>query len=302
MVHSRHPVSRDKLRSFLANSSIFSIIFVFIALVTICAILNAVVLIGLSYGRYYAGQDVLVAELALDSFVAILGGEVSTRFLEMQFARQSLAVLKLLSVLLPTILLGAVVYKVLHPRRRLTIFRRTLNLCLKEERLEGSFYIATTLDVFDLSLSTYLRFYKPKLEDGRPNPYPLKTISMLADRYIPQPFSLVPTRVVIPVFIAKTHAELMAYPDSKRLAILVEGGQITGARIDEQTIFTERDEFCEILVIVAGKIPKAQTHLLEAENFGLISGVTIGATPVFDAYFERTQSRYLVRNWHDFDA
>ena len=62
-----------------------------------------------------------------------------------------------------------------------------------------------------------------------------------------------------------------------------------------------RDEFCELLIVLDGKIPQAQSTLLECESYDLFENAKVGPTPTFQAHFESQRQRYRVTNWDAFD-
>jgi hypothetical protein len=300
---ARHPIKRDGVRAYLARSSILRIVFLFVLVVVALAMVNALVLALVNPAERLIEPDRMF-HLSLESVIALLGGDVGEWFQAVPNSRYSVAALTLLSVLLPALLLGAVVYKVLMPRRRLTIFRRKTVLVPETSMLETCFYIATDLDVFDLEMKAYAKFYKPVLSHGEPNPYPLKTIAVptLVPRS-PQPFSLVPTRVSVPVHLLSQQelADPSALNLGEALGVVVAGNQIAAIVVDGLVISRGGDEFCELLIVLDGKVPQAQSTLLECESYDLFENVEIGTTPTFRAHFESQRQRYRVTNWDAFD-
>ncbi len=297
---TRHPISRDGVRAYLARSSIYRIVLLFVLVIVALAMVNALIVSLLNP----AEPRLEPSHMVLESVIALLGGDVSEQFRVLHYSRLSVAVLTLFSVLLPALLLGAVVYKVLIPRRRLTIFRRQANLVLEGPRLETCFYIATDLDVFDLDIKAYAKLYKPALDNGEPNPYPLKTVPLqTADRQIPQPFSFIPTRVNVPVAVLTPQdgGNPAVGNSGGMLGILVRDQHIEAIHVDGLVIRPGGNEFCELLVVVEGKIPTAQSTLLECESYDLLKSVKIGHTPTFKARFESERARYIVSNWEEFE-
>jgi hypothetical protein len=300
---ARHPIARDGVRAYLARSSIFRIVFLFVLVVVALAMINALILALLNPADRLIEPDKML-NLSLESVIALLGGDAGERFQAIPNSRLSVAVLTLLSVLLPALLLGAVVYKVLMPRQRLTIFRRQAVLVPETSMFETCFYIATDLDVFDLEMKAYAKFYKPVLSNGEPNPYPLKTIAVptMVPRS-PQPFSLVPTRVSVPVRLLSPQdlSDPTALNLGQSLGVVANANQIEAIVVDGLVIARGGEEFCELLIVLDGKIPQAQSTLLECESYDLFESVKVGSTPTFHAHFESRRQRYRVTNWDAFD-
>ncbi|MCI5074274.1 hypothetical protein [Oricola sp.] len=306
MRRAKHPRSVDDERTFLARLSLAGVIGFFVFLVAVAAALSVGVMALLTF-LTSGGMLTDPMTLAVDSFYAILGGEISETFRQVPYSRAIEILLKFLSILLPSLLLGAVVYKMTRPRRRMTIFRQTINLDPDTESLEGTFYIATRLSVYDLQINTYARYYKTHLDDGAPNPYPLKTVQ-LSQRTIPQPFSFVPTRVAVPARVARSVEDYDALVESTALAngeapsllFLVENDRVSRVHVDGESIDPRQGDTCRLSIIVSGVVPEAQFQLIETEGFDLRRDVKIEAAPEFPSEFRPDRKTYVTTNWDAF--
>lgn len=307
MLWEKHPKTVDDERTILARLSLKAVVLLFVLLVLAASISTVGLLTFLSFlatGGFLA--DPLT--IGVDSLFAILGGDIGDAFEQVPNSRAVELLLKFLSVLLPSLFLGAVVYKMTRPRRRLTVFRKRVNLDPENQCLEGTFYIATRLDLFDLRISCYARYYKSHLDSGDANPYPLKTVH-LSERIIPQPFSLIPTRVLVPTRVANSQSEYdeivgrissNGSEEATTLLFLVEEARISKFHVDGESIELTKGDSCRLNIIVSAVVPEAQFHLIETESYDMSKHVLIGAAPQFPSEFRPGGKEYVTTNWEAF--
>jgi hypothetical protein len=231
------------------------------------------------------------------SAIYVLGGDASETFNELRFIDHFKLISKLIALIIPTLLLGALVYKVIKPQTSLIVFPKKLALDCERSSLETCYYIATNSDIFDLKTKTFVKYYKPILDNGEPNPYPLLLVE-LEERTLPKPFSFVPTRVTIPVEINPSTSDNLEQP----IRFIIQNNEIKKLYVDGQAIDADKGEFCQILVVVEALVPDLQTTLVECKIFYAHEDIAVQSAPIFDTTFDKANDKYIISNWEDFES
>jgi len=281
---------------FLANHSIFYIIITFLLAYFAIIILKAIALYIVNFDMNIIKPD-LYKEIFLQSAIYVLGGDASAEFNRLHYVHYFKLASKIIALIVPTLLLGALVYKVTKPQASLIIFSNNMALDPNTCTLETCYYLATKSDVFDLKTKTVAKYYKPVLDNGDRHAYPLKLIE-LDERTLPKPFSFVPTRVTVPIDIRADPTD----EANNQIGVILDGNSVQEFYIDGESISAVNNEFCQIIVIVEAIIPDLQTTLVECKIFNVHCDLEVKPAPVFDTEFDPHKNKYIIKNWEAFDS
>jgi len=261
----RHPRRRDRFRSFIAAQRLAGLLACYVALT-----LAVAALLGLAWwGTAGAGGGDPFGDHALPVFLGLYGmsepllaGAAAPRWLALAIA--------LLGMLLPTLLLGAVVFKVLAPPGRLLVFRPKLELVTKEGgcHLVALFYISSRVPLRLLELTAVVRTYEAAREDGRHGDYPMKTFAApTAWSRFHLPFAETASTTFVPVRMVAADGP----PGGADEICLTRGadGEVRvhsagGIRLDPA-----RGDFVHLFLIAQAKVPSLQSEHSEIHRFSL---------------------------------
>jgi len=299
MVETRHPISKDGLGMFLANHSIIYIIIMFLIFYIVIIFLKSFALYAMNFSISPFMTNHFV-NILIQSAIYVLGGDANDNFHQLKNVEFFKIFSKLFALIIPTLLLGALVYKVVKPQKSTIVFPRRIALDTKRSTLETCYYIATRSEVFDLQTQIFARYYKPTYDNKESNPYPL-TLVKLREHNLQKPFSFVPTRVMIPVLLTSQSPSESEKLDDGKLLLVVKNNEITHLFVDGQRIDPEQGEFCQIVVIVKALIPDLQTTLVESKTFYAFQDLVVRPAPIFKAEFDHSKDRYETINWEDFE-
>lgn len=291
----RHPVTRDRFRYFVVQQSVFSLLLVYIVM----AIgVSALIALGLAIAN--TGPSGLAFSAG---FVAVLketlGQNADLDWSGVRFGNFVSIATAVYFVSVSTLLLGAIVYKVTTPRKNLMIFRDHVNIDPESGTLETSFYSSTHLQVHEMRVTGFFKYYRPRNADDSENLFPMVTINIGNEplRHLPVPYEFIPVRVETRVQIVERIED--ADFENERVAFVIEDG---GYRIwmDGQEVSRETDRLCELYVLVEGKLPQAPNDLLEVHRFDLFKDVRLGRCESFEPRYNHDTKEYKVTRWDRF--
>lgn len=295
-----HPVDRDRFRVFLVRNTLASLLGYYLAVNIVLAFLCASIVTFLNFESI----DIHLWETYHKTFFGFLsllfGGNANPVLESLVGYHPVYLVLLACSVLLPGLLLGAIVFKVTTPTKKLAVFSKKLELNTSEHALEARFYLATSLQVFDLSVKVFVKFYKKTDGSGNTREFPLSSFELPIDpcHCIPQPFSFVPTLVKIPITIAEKGLGLAQAEHP--LTLVCGENSFEKIYVKGHEIAPHTDDFCDLYIVVSGEIPSLQTKLNESEVFDVLTQGRSRKSSSFDAKYDRRGKKYVISKWENF--
>jgi hypothetical protein len=106
------------------------------------------------------------------------------------------------------------------------------------------------------------------------------------------------TRVTVPIDILSADTQ----EKNNTIAVVLNENIIERFYIDGESIESDKNEFCQIIVIVEAIIPSLQTTLVECNIFNIHRDLCVKLAPIFDTEFDPENNKYIVKNWEDFDS
>ncbi|WP_126776344.1 hypothetical protein [Aliidiomarina sanyensis] len=210
-----------------------------------------------------------------------------------QFMYQNIrAFLATLSLLSPSIFLGIIIYKFFVLSRDNIVFRSKTEWSAEEGEtfLDIHFYIASSLRLYNLRFDCFLRTYETAYEVEASGRYPMNTIPvpLRADSFYPLPYNYVPSRFRVP----------MSSPH-----IQVDSEGLVRIRTAEREIVLNpaQGDFCELYIIARGHVPELQARFNEVKKYRIPEDISAQPLPAMHTRFVRSQSKFFVENWQDFE-
>jgi hypothetical protein len=228
----------------------------------------------------------------------------------------------IIGIILPAMLLGAVVFRVMTPKSDLVEFEPHLFI---EDATPGSateglaglvstFHIRTPVRCYDLSVTLHLKYFK-RNKRGQPNEeerFPWHSVTLgtglTGGDNLALPYDLIPTRF-------RTQAQIFRDPDAFRTAvastgqqnlplILIEDGRISHVYVDGRNLRrqdADSEDHCDLMVVVHGSLPDAQAELMEVHRYDLFNDFrdTADLSKAFEVEYVRRTDDYYVSKLHD---
>lgn len=237
-------------------------------------------------------------------------------------------------LLLPALLLGAVLFRVLSPRTSLIHFEPNLYIrdagkdgCPEgEQELVSTYHIRSRIPCFHVRTQIFIKYFKRYLEGANTpetatrEPFPWFSTEFpgkaRAGKLLPAPYALIPTHVSFPVCISRSRDDFEARiaqrcedraaasdagdepPDWAPL-LLVQEGQVVEAFLDRHRLHRDGPfdtEYLDFMVIVTGEMPDAQATLAEMHRYDVFKDFCDGEdkTRNFSVDYRRRSDRYRV--------
>ncbi|MDT8405556.1 hypothetical protein [Sulfuriflexus sp.] len=208
-----------------------------------------------------------------------------------------------LALILPTVLLGSVVYKFFVLQKDNIIFRNKCEICRVngQDYINVGFYISSALKFHDLSFNAFVRTYETAREDGKPGQYPMNTfpIEMPENMTFQLPYNFVPSNISIPVSVvngAGDHEnETSAIVLQKKATAyeLLRAGEAT-------TLDMEKGDFCELFIVASAEVPELQSSIKEIKCYSIPADIAVEGLARMRTRLEKQQGRFVTENWTDF--
>lgn len=281
-----HPRKNFKIRQYIASHSILRLTVDFIIVNAVLAMLLAII-IGFVVGD---------AKNTISYFYHIyteLFGKEPRWTLPDQFMYQNIrAFLATLSLLSPSIFLGIIIYKFFVLSRDNIVFRSKTDFFTDgdDRYLNIHFYIASSLRLYNLRFSAFIRTYEKKREDNSEKLYPMNTfpLTLGQDSQYPLPYNYVPSRFRLRFTSPEVN--------------ILKGGVIEVVT-NERTLRLDpkQGDFCELYIIARGQVPDLQARFNEVKRYRLPEDVSLKPLPQMYTRFIRDKNRFEVDNWGDFE-
>lgn len=233
-------------------------------------------ILGLSW-YYAAGASAsrnLFDDYLLPCFLALYGVQ-DPLFLRQIPPSWLVVLLAILAVLLPALLLGAVVYKVLAPSRNLLVFRKKLELV---ERAEGShlvvyFYICSNVALRLLEFTAIARLYESSRTPGIRGNYPMKTFTVGTEwSQFHLPFPYVSSTVFVPVRMVE---ETDPPGETDMICLMRDAdGALAVHSAGGRRVRPECGDFLELFMLATAKVPALQSDHTELFAFRLPDAIS----------------------------
>jgi len=296
MKDNKHPQRKFKIRQYIASRNIFQLTIDYVAVNIIVAAIIALLLVlitgdsseGINYIYYI--------------YIELFGKEpqwsLPDRFLY-QNIRAFLATLSLLS---PSIFIGIIIYKFFVLKRNNIIYREKCEM--DEVNGEGflniHFYIASSLRLYNLNFTAFIRTYETKRENESNQIYPMNTfpLALNGNSFFPLPYNYVPSSFRIKIKENLNQPLALENPS----IILNENGTIdvhTAERVIQ--LDPSQGDFCEIYIVASGKVPDLQASFNELKCYRIPEDISFKPLPKMITRFTRLENRFEVDNWQDFE-
>lgn len=294
-----HPQNNDRFRTFIAENRFSVLLLYYLFLnVLVCTAFAALVVVSEAIaGKAYEG---IFPEAFLECLY-ILFGQSPVRYLTAGSGFNAIlyALLSLFSVLLPGLLLGSILFKLTAPTRNLAIFSDKLEVDTATGALETSFYLATTMSVYEMQTRVFVKYYRKERSESVDDKYPLKSFQiheLNGDHYIALPYAPVPTRVSVPVAVLRDETHVREDQD---LTVVIADGRVDWY-VRGQPIRPKEGDLARLIVLVDGHLPGLLTQLYEHQTFDLCRDARIGITKRFRSYYNPARDRYEITKWENF--
>lgn len=289
----KHPIVTDRIQTFIAKNGFLRLLFLYLLFTLIFSVIIALIWDWLSLQSFDMEAHIYRVWY---SFVFLYGYQPN---LEVGFEDGSKLIAVLLSVgsvILPTVLLGAFVFKILLPKKARVIFRDRATVFIDENR--GSFiaihcYLGSRLHYVDWVFKAYLRAYV----ENKKTEFPLKTYPInLVKTDVPLPYTLMPTRILIPF----TTNSKDSSPDHNPGIVLEQvGDHYQLVRVGYEDLSQYEIVDYEIIVLTSGKMPELGTDFIESKTYHA-SDIDFSEQFEIETTFDMRNEKGTVRGWDRF--
>ncbi|WP_194755420.1 hypothetical protein [Aliidiomarina indica] len=281
-----HPRKNFKIRQYIASHSILRLTLDFIIVNAVLAMLLAII-IGFVIG------DVQNTITYFYHIYTELFGKEPRWTLPDQFMYQNIrAFLATLSLLSPSIFLGIIIYKFFVLSRDNIVFRSKADVFEEgdDRYLNIHFYIASSLRLYNLRFSAFIRTYEKKREDNSEKLYPMNTFPLRLgqDSMYPLPYNYVPSR-----FRLRFKSPKVNFLKDGVIEVITKERTL---RLD-----SKQGDFCELYIIARGQVPELQARFNEVKRYRLPEDISHEPLPQMCTRFIRDKNRFEVDNWQDFE-
>jgi hypothetical protein len=268
---TKHPIVRDRLRTYLAQRSLIALVCQYILLTGLISLLIAVAWLFPIHAASSAQEFLWKWWYA---FVFIYGYQPAPpdEFLGASYVLTT--ILSVLSVVLPTLILGAVIFKIFVPHQKLLIYRNHLALVRDNEGdyLYIYFYIASQLRFVNLDIAVYARTLLKRFT----HQFPLHTYRVDTEySYISLPYSLVPSRIVVPVTIKQGGRSEHTSGD-RQLVFNYQDGRLQIEKVCDVDIIPQDGDQVELDLIISADIPDLNIKFGEHHRYILPDAARFG--------------------------
>lgn len=294
----KHPLRRDRIRYFITQRSLKQIILIFILVNFFISLLIYFILdIYSNYSEYETHSTL--------TFINIYSSILGITNLYEENSTTTIYIFSIIcsyiSVIFPATFLGALVFKIIHPSRKLLEFSKKIEYIKntnKINHIETNFYIASYFQVVDMHIQAFIKFYVPKNNDGSKNYFPFcnKKLHVNASE-LPHPFSVVPTLVAVPEIDNNDKGGDHCHKFNLEFD---NNDELISIKIDEYTIEKSKNAYCELFISVKGYIPETQKLFIEDNGYDLFKILQHGPTQKFSASFDMKKNRYNIGDWKYF--
>ncbi len=296
----RHPINRDRFRQFLIRETLPRLILYYISATMVIACVIAFVW-WLPNANTQGAAPAILVHGSWEIFLRLYG--TGTLFdLSQQWGQGAVDTLaSVLASLMPSILLGGIVYKMVISDKRLIVFRDNLELISQNgnDFLVVTFYIATRLPMYDFQATAFAKTYERRKEVGQAGDYPMKNVALAVEwgrLFAPYPFT--PSTFLIPVSVERPNST--ANTDSQIVLSRGPEGDCELISVGGIPIAADEGDFCQIFVIVQAPVPSASSELIEVRRYELPRDIAYRPLPALRTSFDRDRDRFTVENWQDF--
>jgi hypothetical protein len=227
------------------------------------------------------------------------------------------AITGIIGIILPALLLGAVVFRVMTPKSDMVRFNPGLyledadgtNELSGPVNLVSTFYIPTPVRCFDLSVSLHMKYFKrnKRGEPDREERFPWHSVALgsglTTGDNLALPYDLIPTRFRAEAVVFRDReafdAAVQVTQKQGTPLILIEGGLVRHVFVDGRHLRSQDDDsmdYCDLMVVVSGSLPDAQAELKEVHRYDLFRDFRdmADASSDFDVEYVRRNDDYYV--------
>lgn len=292
---AKHPIIRDQFRTFLAHRNVITLVLLYIVITALFSLFVAVMwTIGARANSSFVDE---IAWKLWYSFVFIYGYQPELPSMYSEGSQLVSVPLSVASIAFPTLLLGAVVFKILLPNEKIVIFRNKLSLTNNGSQglLHINFYIGSNLRFINLDTKIYARTFTRHLRYE----FPLRThiLETEGTALIPLPYSLVPTRVNLPILV---NADEIDSDDIHAQMIFTNTDKLRLVKVNDMEIIGEDGDECELIIVVTGTIPELDSDFVEFHRYLIPDDVNYPDTFEIMTEFDLKNERSTTKGWDKF--
>ncbi len=293
----KHPQKKFKLRQYIASRSIVRLAIDYIVINAAIAILLATALVLIT------GDSSQAINYIYSIYTELFGKEPNWSLPDRFMYQNIRAFLATLSLLSPSLFLGIIIYKFFVLKRDNIVFR---SMCDVDEEngerfLNIHFYISSSLSLYNLQFTAFIRTYETCRENASGKIYPMNTfpLTLNGDSFFPLPYNYVPGRFRIKI---KENPTIGLRTDNP--SIVIGDDQVIEVHTSERKIRIDRKrgDFCELYVVAAGEVPDLQAQFSELKCYRIPEDVSASPLPEMVTRFIRDEDRFEVDNWSDFEG
>lgn len=297
MPSSQHPKRKFKVRQYIAARNILQLTRDYVILNAILAVILATGLVLIT--REYDQGINYIYYIYTELFGKEPRWSLPDRFL-FQNIRAFLATLSLLS---PSIFLGIIIYKFFVLRRDNIVFRKMIDTYEEqgERFLNIHFYISSSLRLYNLSFTAFIRTYEKSRENASGKLYPMNTfpLDLNGDAFYPLPYNYVPSRFRIKI---KDNPNTGLRSENPTIVQNADGTITVHTRERKIQLNPKVGDFCELYIVASGEVPDLQATFKELKCYRIPEDVSPTPLPAMITRFVRSENRFMVENWQDFEG
>ncbi|EGN75601.1 hypothetical protein A28LD_0646 [Idiomarina sp. A28L] len=293
----KHPQKKFKIRQYIATRSILRLALDYIAINAAIAILLATALVLIT------GDSSQGINYIYFIYTELFGKEPNWSLPDRFMYQNIRAFLATLSLLSPSLFLGIIIYKFFVLKRDNIVFR---SMCDVDEEngerfLNIHFYISSSLHLYNLRFTAFIRTYEKCRENASGKLYPMNTFPLMlnGDSFYPLPYNYVPSR-----FRIKIKESPINGVRSENPSIVIGDDQIIEVHTSDRKIRLDRKagDFCELYVVAAGEVPDLQSQFSELKCYRIPEDISASPLPEMVTRFVRDEDCFEVDNWPDFEG
>ncbi|WP_439484367.1 hypothetical protein [Cyclobacterium plantarum] len=288
----KHPIERDRIQRFVAKNKLSHLIILYIAFTFLCSFISSII-------WHFIFQDYVSGNLIFKmwySFVYLYGYQPNIGDLTNSHKIISIF-LSVCSIVLPTLLLGTVVFKILLPRKKRVVFRNKANLHIDNDNnhfIAIHSYLGSQLNFVNWKFVAYLRI---DIDINKSN-FPLRTYAIqITEEILAIPYTLTPTRILIPIKVIEQGSQ---NPKDKEQIVFSKKGTKYGlVEVFGNDVPSENKFDYEILIITSSQMPELSMNFTESKIYHS-SDIDFSEDFKIKTVFDAKTNQVYVPDWSDF--
>lgn len=293
----KHPQRKFKIRQYIASRNILQLTRDYVVINAFVAVLLAAMLVLIT------GDRSEVINYIYYIYTELFGKEPNWSLPDRFLYQNIRAFLATLSLLSPSLFIGIIIYKFFVLKRDNIVFRKMCDMYEEngDRFLNIHFYISSSLLLYNLRFTAFIRTYETARENASGKVYPMNTfpLDLNGDAFYPLPYNYVPSRFRIKI---KDNPTIGLRSDNPSIVMNQDGSIDVHTAERKISLNPKAGDFCELYIVASGEVPDLNSTFNELKCYRIPEDVSPTPLPEMVTRFVRAEDRFEVENWQDFEG